>query len=355
MKKIVLTVIVSIFGVSVFSQDFRKATWGMSPSQVKAVETNEILEETSDYVAFNTTLANFEAFAVYYFVKNKLTRGRYVLTETHSNKNDYISDYNTINEFLKKKYQEPAINEIFWKNDLYKDDYSEWGFAISLGHLLYYATYKNPTTEINIILSGENYKINHIIEYKSIVLEEIEEELRAEEDLSNFSLFGFRNNVWGDSLSFVKSKEEFNLVQAESDLLVYEGRVAGMDMLLGYIFTQNKLTTGKYILLEDHSNTNDYISDYERLKDLLIQKYGEPIEDEEYWKNDLYQDDYSQWGFAISLGHLIYYSTFENEMSEITLMLSGENYEINLQIEAKSIALKALEDNAKEKKLLNDF
>lgn len=355
MKKIILLLFNLIIYTSIFSQDFRKATWGMSIRQVKETETNEIVEESSDYLVFKTSLASIDAYAIYIFVGDKLTRGKYLITETHSNKNDYISDYKKLNGLLNKKYNEPIENEIFWKNDLYKNDYPQWGFAISIGHLIYYSKYKTSNTEINIMLSGDNYEINNSIEYKSIELEKLEKETINNELLNNFSLYGFRNNSWGDSLVLVKSKEEYDLIQEEPGFLVYKGRLAGMDMLLGYFFTQNKLSTGKYLVSEDHSNKNDYIIDYEKLKNLLIQKYGKPKEDEKFWKNDLYQDDYSQWGFAISLGHLIYYSTFQNEMTEIILMLSGENYKIDLRIEFKSVELKGLEEKSKEIEVLDDF
>ena len=306
-------------------------------------------------IAFQTTLAGFEAYAIFIFAGDKLTRGKYLVTETHSNKNDYISDYNSLNELLKKKYGEPFENEKYWKNDLYKDDFSDWGFAVSLGHLIYYSTYKTSNTDITIMLSGENYKIETVIEYTSTSLGKVEEELRTKEDLNNFSLFGFRNNSWGENIASVKTKEKMELVQEESGVLAYYGRIAGLDMLVGYLFTDNKLTTGKYIVSEDHSNKNDYINDYNKLKELLSQKYGEPKKDEKYWKNGLYRDEYSDWGFAVSLGHLIYYSTFENEKSEITLMLSGENYKISLLIESKSIEFQDLEKKAKEEKALDDF
>lgn len=355
MKRYVIALFALTLTVSAFSQDFRKATWGMSLSQVKSTETNEVVKETSELVAYKTTLAGFEAYAIYIFAGNKLTRGKYLITENHSNKNDYISDYNSLNELLKKKYGEPTENQTYWKNDLYKDDYSDWGFAVSLGHLLYYSTYKNSNTEITIMLSGDNYEIENVIEYTSTSLGKVEEELRTKEDLDNFSLFGFRNNSWGDNVTSVKAKEKFELVQEETGILAYKGRIAGMDMLLGYLFTGDKLTTGKYIVTEDHSNKNDYITDYDKLKKILTEKYGEPKEDEKYWKNDLYRDDYSDWGFAVSLGHLIYYSTYQNEKTELTLMLSGENYKINLLIESKSVELKDIEKKVREEKALDDF
>jgi hypothetical protein len=41
-----------------------------------------------------------------------------------------------------------------------------------------------------------------------------------------------------------------------------------------YIFAGDKLTRAKYSIIEEHSNKNDYISDYKAIKELLTKKYG---------------------------------------------------------------------------------
>jgi hypothetical protein len=58
---------------------------------------------------------------------------------------------------------------------------------------------------------------------------------------------------------------------------------------------------------------------------------------------------------AISIGHLIYYSIWETENTETTLMLSGENYEINILLEASSVELKEYEKKITEEKNLDNF
>ena len=110
-----------------------------------------------------------------------------------------------------------------------------------------------------------------------------------------------------------------------------------------------------------HSNENDYILDFNKLKEILTKKYGKPIEDERLWKNDLYRDDPQYWGFAISLGHLIYLATWETPATDttdttiITLLLNGENFEIMFCIEYLSKNLHKLEEKAIEKKSLEEL
>ena len=68
MKKIVLAVLtVLIASTAAISQDFRKASWGMSPSEVKISESDELIEETSERLVYLTTLAGFESYLGYIF------------------------------------------------------------------------------------------------------------------------------------------------------------------------------------------------------------------------------------------------------------------------------------------------
>lgn len=338
-----------------YGQDFRKTTWGMTKDQVKKTETSEILKETDEVLAYRAELAGYESFVIYIFAGDKLTRAKYSIIEQHSNKNDYISDYNSIKELLEKKYGTPKEDEKVWKNDLYKDDYSQWGFAVSLGHLMYYSSWETDRTSVFFLLNGENYEIETVIEYTSKELSAVEDDMRVKKALSNFSDTGFRTSDWGASISEVKSNEKLTLIDENVSLLAYETTISGIKNIVGYLFTEGKLTTGRYLVTEEHSNKNDYINEYNTLKDLMEKKYGKPKKDKKIWKNDLYQDDYSQWGFAVSLGHLLYYSTWETEKSEISIMLSGENYKIQLMIEYVSVELKEFKKKAEEKKNLDDF
>ena len=358
MKQIFTTAILILTSSIIFGQtetDFRKVNWGMSKSEVKQAETSELSQEETNSLAYRTELEGFDAFVGYIFAGDKLTRGKYVLLEDHSNKNDYISDYKKLKGLLTKKYGDPEKDETIWKNDLYQDDYEDWGTAISIGHLIYYSTWKTERTEVTLYLSGENYSISTIIEYQSVELGNIEKELREKEKLSQLTDSTFRKSEWGASKAQVKNDENLKLLQEDDNILAYQSTVLGLDALIGYIFTDNKLTRGKYIFQEKHSNKSDFISDYESLKRILTKKYGEPNEDKTIWKNDLYKDDYEDWGTAISIGHLLYYATWETEKSEITLMLSGENYKIDLLIEFGSVELKDYEEKVKEKKALDDF
>ena len=164
----------------------------------------------------------------------------------------------------------------------------------------------------------------------------------------------FRKTTWGMSQSQVKSSESDKLVNETSDLLVYKTTLASFDAYVGYIFAGGKLTRAKYIVAENHSNNNDYISDYDMLNALLKKKYGNPIEDETYWKTDSpFKNDKSFWGYAISQGDLVLYSTYRTSNTEIKIMLSAEDFNLINEIQYSSLSSEL--KNLEEEKILEDL
>lgn len=192
MKKL-LRIILAFFLVVFFVENsladgfnFRKTKWGMSIAQVKSSEPLEVMKEDKNLLGYNTTVIGKDVLLLYMFVNNQLVRARYGLAVSHTNKNDYIGDYNDFKEILTKKYGKPKQDETLWKNDLYKDDYSDWGFAISLGHLIYLSSWETQDTGIGNMLMGENHKIFCIVEYTSNNLKEIEKKAKEKKALEAF-------------------------------------------------------------------------------------------------------------------------------------------------------------------------
>jgi len=165
---------------------FRKTKWGMTPAEVKASEPLKISEENKEFIAYKTSVIGKDVFVGYFFIDNQLTRARYILSQSHSNESDFITDYEDFKKILIKKYGNPTKDESFWKKDLYKDNYSDWGTAISLGHLIYFSTWSTNDMEISNTLMGDNYDISCIIEYRSTNLKEIEKKAQEKKALEAF-------------------------------------------------------------------------------------------------------------------------------------------------------------------------
>ena len=165
---------------------FRGVLWGTSKEQVKKVETSKIAKEDKsggnfkglDVLYYKTEIGTLEAVIVYYFAKNLLTRARYIIMESHSNRNMYIQDFKNIKSQLTQKYGAPTRDDMIWSNDLYKDDPSGYGMAVGVGHLMYVVEWYPPETTIQLILRGDNYKISLWVEYTGSDFMEFEEKVR---------------------------------------------------------------------------------------------------------------------------------------------------------------------------------
>ncbi len=153
----------------------------------------------------------------------------------------------------------------------------------------------------------------------------------------------------------VKKSEKDKLLNSAKHSLIFESRLLDMDCWSIYLFTQDRLTRTKYMVQEDHSNKNDYILDYRRFKAALSKKYGEPTQDKHHWRDDLYKDDYSDWGLAISIGHLQIYTEWNTPETSVFLSLMGDKFEVSLEVQYTSKELKILEKKASEEKIMDDL
>ncbi len=162
--------------------DFRKTSWGMSSSRVKALEASQPVHEQDGMLVFTGTISSLETYIGYFFTSDMLTRARYLISKNHANKNDYITDFDVLKAQLIKKYGKPTEDETKWKNSLFKDHPGEWGHAISQGDLAYRAIWATPRTRIVLALFAQDYDISLALDYISTDLGHIEET----QDLLNF-------------------------------------------------------------------------------------------------------------------------------------------------------------------------
>lgn len=138
----------------------------------------------------------------------------------------------------------------------------------------------------------------------------------------------FRGSSWGDSMSEVRSTESAELLTATDSRLIYMGQVAGIQMAIFYKFVDGGLVEAGYVNEEQHTVERAYIEDYQKLKALLMEKYGEPYIDKRVWKNAMYRDDPANWGTAVAMGHLQYLVEWRTEDTKIVMELTGEDFEV---------------------------
>jgi len=134
----------------------------------------------------------------------------------------------------------------------------------------------------------------------------------------------FRNTHWGMTKDEVTNIEGTTYV-SQKDTLCYRGTVNNKECAILYTFYFGKLYLAGYLFFQTYNNPNDYIDDYNKLKGLLTQKYGNPIEEKVNWKNTRYKNDPEQYGKALIKGDLEFKNYWENERTEIMMKLYRNN------------------------------
>lgn len=161
--------------------DIRKSRWGDSVQAVISAEGTPD-RHRGQVLAYRANVGSLSANLYFQFVKGRLNSATYFFVENHSERNLYVRDFESIDQLLRKKYGTPAAENDTWSNDLYRNDPLEIGMAIAAGHLMRVHTWKvGARTNIGHILSGDNYEIEHALQYSdSTAQEEAMEEADAE-------------------------------------------------------------------------------------------------------------------------------------------------------------------------------
>jgi len=168
----------------------------------------------------------------------------------------------------------------------------------------------------------------------------------------------FRNVCWGMTLDEVKQLEDAELLFHDEDTglgMSYQADIAGYDATLWYLFVEGKLCRARYEFQQKHTNKNLYFDDFRFLKSLLEKKHGTPSVDEWLWLNDLFKGDSDRWGLALSSGHVECGAIWETKQEEISLILSGDNYEVSLEAEYVSNAHRYLIERMQESERLKNL
>lgn len=168
----VILIIAAISGLinKCIAQDIRNCNWGDTIEKVKASEGEKKFESlVTDGINieyFTGKVGELEAYIAFLFIDDKLFRVRYIFSEDHSDDESYVTDFYQIKKILDDKYGAKKA-DMTWLNDLYQDDVNKRGFAVSAGHLIIMTRRENEKTSIDHILSGDNFKVKHMLEYNS--------------------------------------------------------------------------------------------------------------------------------------------------------------------------------------------
>jgi hypothetical protein len=108
------------------------------------------------------------------------------------------------------------------------------------------------------------------------------------------------------------------------DTLNYYGHIGKVNLPVMLGFYKDELVQVYCVFPDDaYENLNDYVKEYEVLKNYLIEKYSTPAEEGINWKKDEYRDRPEKWGLAIRKGDLHYFSKWNMPETTIILELGG--------------------------------
>lgn len=159
---------------------FRKSAWGDTPESVIAIEGEPSSKlNNGDRLVYQTTLSGHEAMVFFDFFDRKLAVGSYVMSDKHTDANQFIDDYDALAQALRIKYGAPSSHEITWKSNLFKKDREHWGVAVGAGQMHMIEAWHLADVSIMHLLEGDNAKINHILWYKSVEMQPLIDETEA--------------------------------------------------------------------------------------------------------------------------------------------------------------------------------
>jgi hypothetical protein len=152
--------------------------WGMTPAQVKAVESGKPVQ-----IEAGLQYDRADARRVYVFAQDKLTRVRHTFTAEHTELNEFIRDFQSTEAKLTAQYGKPSGDHAVWTDDSTQDEPKSYldqdratatgilpsdrgvGLAVSLGHLKMYTEWTVGHTRILHVLTGADGHVIHQLEF----------------------------------------------------------------------------------------------------------------------------------------------------------------------------------------------
>lgn len=189
--------------------DFRKTNWGSTQAQVLASEAGKPGEvrQSEGEIAVRydgVKLADLDVSVVYIFALDRLVRAKYLVTAAHpGDLNRFIADYRAVEPVLRGANGQPSDQKAVWLDDSLQEERKSYldqdralaedilpsdrnvGLAVSKGFLKLYTEWTTGRTHILHALTGADGVITHQIEYRSVELSALEDQVRQQNPSSN--------------------------------------------------------------------------------------------------------------------------------------------------------------------------
>ncbi len=166
----------------------------------------------------------------------------------------------------------------------------------------------------------------------------------------------FRSTRWGmskEQVVRIEGKPDHLKNSEGLDFIQYPQRILNMDCMIGYVFVENKLAKARYSFLGKRGDENQYIEEYDKIKEILVNIYGKPGNEWAVWHDPRYKNDPANWELAVCQGHLEMNSKWTDPETEILLHLSGGKNRLSLEVDYSGIEYMDLAKKAQARSLLD--
>ena len=328
--------------------DFRKTRWGMSIEEVKRSENSKPTDGINAgrfyFLHYVDTVVGLKVELNYTFEEHLLINAKYIFNDNISEAIEPIEYFNRIKDSINKEYGDPRQYSEVWSKDQYKDKPELHNKALYEGDVSYAAFWETPNTVISLMLFKNIFDggTNLIASYSRRSIKDGSDTISADGELNGKEHtrdtshlekdqnYDFRKTHWGMSKNEVRKNETTEFIGETDDALIYKEKIGGLDSKLVYMFEDGKLRNSAYKFENEYSEVEDYINDYEKLKDAYTKKYGEPYSDKVRWTNDTFKDDPSMLGQALIEGHVSYITQWSLPETNVILSLYKDEDEISL-------------------------
>lgn len=159
----------------------------------------------------------------------------------------------------------------------------------------------------------------------------IQTSIPSSETIENIPMEGvFRYANWGDDVETIAKLENKKYTYKDENNLLYKDiKLMRFATDVYYGFKDGKFNAGTYTIKETHTNQNLYIDDFYEINNALIEKYGQPTNNKENWRRNIFEDDP---GLALYYGDVEYLTVWITDECAIMHGLRADNFEIKHSI-----------------------
>ena len=138
-----------------------------------------------------------------------------------------------------------------------------------------------------------------------------------------------RGFIWGLPKEIIRAEEKGEFVEEseEGDVLFFLDKIRGMHVSLNYEFEDNKLHRVRIFSENGYPLPSHRLDDLMQMKRDLVQRFGEPIDEQMIWKNNKNKMFPDMWGYDVLLGDLKIIINWESSDTLVTAYL-GEGKEL---------------------------